>query len=437
MRIRYFAIAIALVLLAGIAAVAWATTRPAPTAHVAELNDLRARVIDVWQDGSPLPADALPEDAPPLTVLGTAGETLFSTAPELDTELSAVGQNAHVLSLDRDGAHLGLLLVENRYEAEVAAGQRDALVITVVAFAAVAALLALVLLRIHRRVLRPFRRLQGFARAVAQGDLDSPLPMDRSNAFGAFSESFDIMRTELRRARAAERTAHEENRELLSQLGHDIRTPVAVIAATGEVLEIGETDPERLDRLATIRARTEQVDRLVEDLIRTSDEDLTALTVQARTHTSQELAELIRDCATEGSVASAAPFSLPDCLVDYDRERLQQVFDNLLANSRKFAGTPVAIEADIRATDEASAGSVRMLRLRIRDFGPGAPEQELGLILGRGNRGSNSEGIPGSGRGLFIAGHLLERMGGELAVANAVDGDGFVATVMLPLSGDV
>lgn len=435
MRIRALAISLAAVLALGTALVAAVLLQPLPGDDIAELNDLRARAESAWPR---VDADSFPEDAPPLTVIDTDGEILFSDAPALQSELSAARAGAHVFPVRANDEVVGMLFVENSAETVMQDQRRTALTITVAVFTAVALVLAAGLLRLWLRVLRPFHRLRGFARELARGNLDSPLPMDRGNAFGAFTESFDLMRSELRRARESERRAREENRETLAQIGHDIRTPVAVIAASSEVLGLGETDPDRLARLETISSRTEQLGRLLDDLVATSANDLGALSVATVPATSGELAELIRGCDAESVIM---PFTVPECVVEVDPERMRQVIDNLLSNARKFAGTPVTLTAVIVETDAGSArrdGWLRALRLVFSDAGPGVSEQDLAVILAQGVRGSNAADVPGSGLGLFIAARLMEQMGGELAVGSraAVDGSSFTVSLLLPLSGD-
>ena len=251
--------------------------------------------------------------------------------------------------------------------------------------------------------------------------------MDRANAFGAFSESFDLMRSELLRARQAERVARAQNREVLAQLGHDIRTPIAVIAAASEVLELDETDGQRRERLATIRKRTAQVSRLVGELIDTSTADAIKLRVSVETHSSADLARLIRGCDSDGRIERIL---LPECLINYDPARMQQVLDNVLANARKFADGAIDVDSEI----VTATANTRLLSLRLRDFGRGVPEQELDTIIAFGGRGSNSAGISGEGVGLFTATQLMERMGGELSVQNADDPSGFAVTLLVPHS---
>lgn len=430
MKLWPLAAFVAAVLLAGCVAVLVTLGQPLRANHAVELNDLRARAAEAWPA---VDAATFGDDAPPLTVLDAAGDVVFSTAPELASELAAAGSGAHALTIRVGDEPVGMLLVDNLTAADLAERMRLVAAITIVAFAVAALAIGLALLRVQLRVLRPFARLQRFAQLVGHGDLEQPLPMDRSNAFGAFTEAFDLMRAELRSTREAKERDRERNREVLSQLGHDIRTPVSVIAASAEVLELGEGDPKRLARLDTIRGRSAQVSRLVDELVQTSSDDLVALPVTLREHTSDELAELLH---TSDAAGDLKPFELPECVVDYDEVRLQQVVDNLLSNAAKFAGT----ELDVTAEIVTAAQSARLLRIRFRDYGPGVPGEELAQILGRGNRGSNSEGVPGSGLGLYTASHLMERMGGALEVAGAEPDargrGGFVATLLVPLSGD-
>ena len=96
---------------------------------------------------------------------------------------------------------------------------------------------------IHHLV-RPFNKLSDFAASVSKGNLDVPLNMDRHNYFGAFTESFDRMREELKLSSEREAAANRSKQELVAELSHDIKTPVATFKATCEVMEIKYTDPD-------------------------------------------------------------------------------------------------------------------------------------------------------------------------------------------------
>ena len=130
---------------------------------------------------------------------------------------------------------------------------------------------------INARVLVPFRKLERFASRVADGDLSAPLEMDRSNAFGAWTESFDLLRTELAASREREAAAQASKEALIAQIGHDLRTPVATISATAELLQAHVRLPRRPRTTAGDPSpRAAQVDGLISDLFRAHADEIAA-----------------------------------------------------------------------------------------------------------------------------------------------------------------
>ena len=91
---------------------------------------------------------------------------------------------------------------------------------------------------VDKNVIAPFKNLKDFAAKVAQGQLNEPLQMDRDNMFGAFSESFDIMREELAESKKRELELQKKERELVASLSHDLKTPVTGIKVTSELLQM-------------------------------------------------------------------------------------------------------------------------------------------------------------------------------------------------------
>ena len=132
---------------------------------------------------------------------------------------------------------------------------------------------------INLKVVRPFEDMKSFAEAVASGDLDKPLLMDKENMFGAFTESFDIMREELALSKDRELQANISKKELVAQLSHDLKTPVASIKAMAEVLEIKEEREPVKEKLQAIGGKADQIDRLVSDLFTSTLEELDKLEI--------------------------------------------------------------------------------------------------------------------------------------------------------------
>jgi signal transduction histidine kinase len=397
----------------GVAAVTILAAGPeAPAADLPAMNDVAVRVADQF-DALETGQAALPHrpGAPDYTVFDLSGRPVASTRTGLpDTLTGALGQGAAVMDLERDGRPLGkIAFADQRQEAlaKKAAWWRLAGVAAVVG---VAGACGAVLWRLNRRLLRPFREMEAFARRIAAGDLDLPLRMDRDHAFGAFTESFDLMRTELAAAGRREREAQVAKTELAASISHDIMTPVASIKAVAELALLEAHDPKVRQRLALIGAKADQIDTLTSDLLAASLEEAAELRIDAVPLASTELAAVLRQ-ADSGSRVEQGP--VPDCLFLADPVRLAQVVDNVVTNSRKYAGTPVEARASLEG------GS---LVLVLRDRGPGVAAEELGLLTSKYFRGAAAAGKPGAGLGLYISSRLMEQMGGSLELADAAPG---------------
>lgn len=403
---------------AGIALVWLDAGRQAPSVDVTVLNDAAGRVEATWPNVAQTGLDQLDAE---VSVVSASGELLTSTATDpLTNELDAARARAMAAPVVVGGQIVAMVYVASGVaDAEAANLTRQATAATI-AIIVVTGVAAAVLVRVQRRIIAPFDSLQGFATRVASGDLEAPLEMDRGNVFGAWSESFDLMRSELASARAQQAAAEQSKRELVAQISHDIRTPVAAISATTELLELGETDAARQARLDVIRAKTSQIENLVSDLFDAREAELAALAVNPRDLTSTEVTALLRGSDHAGRIG---PFELPDCLVRADPVRLAQVFDNIVTNSYKYADTSI---------DVASRLAGDALEITIADHGPGVPADEVDAIFARGVRGSNVADRPGHGLGLFTAAYLTERMGGDISAANAASG--FAVTITLGLA---
>lgn len=278
-------------------------------------------------------------------------------------------------------------------------------------------------LYLEHTMIRPFRRLKDFAERVAGGNLDIPLAMDRRNLFGAFTESFDIMRSELKRARIAEAEANASKRELVAKLSHDIRTPIASIKAAAEV-GAALADSERLqDNYTQIIRKADQINTLVTNLFTAALEELTQLSVTPADLTSDTLRSILEDA---DYLHRAEHCSIPDCLLFADPLRLQQVFDNIFANSYKYANTAIRVSA----VKEHSR-----LIVAVEDHGGGVPAEELPLLKEKFRRGSNAGHLEGAGLGLYISDYFMKEMHGELLVQNGEDG--LRVCVEIALSGTI
>lgn len=355
-------------------------------------------------------------------VLDESGTVLWKSAEGLSESVNAaIAHRDTILDVERDGNVVGKVIIHNGAEADYAARKQS-----LVAGLAVILLVQMIALLgytawLHQQLVKPFHRLKDFARRVAGGNLDIPLEMDRQNLFGAFTESFDLMRSELKKSRLAEAQANADKKELVAKLSHDIKTPVASIKAASEV-GIALTDSDRLrDNYTQIIRKADQINTLITNLFTATLEELQQLSVTLADMESGELAELLENADYLQRATSSA---IPPCLLYVDKLRLQQVLDNIFANSYKYAGTEIVVNI----TRES-----HRLVLAIEDFGGGVPDEELPLLKEKFRRGSNAGDKEGAGLGLFISDYFMKEMHGELLVENGAGG--LRVSVGIPLSG--
>ncbi len=283
---------------------------------------------------------------------------------------------------------------------------------------------------IDKNIIIPFDNMKDFASDIAGGRLDAPLVMDKGNMFGAFTESFDIMREELAASKKREIELQRRERELIASLSHDLKTPVTGIKVTSELLKAklnagGDTpinSSDLTEKIDNIYMKADQIDKLVSDLFSSTMEELDELKINCIDESSLILNDIIKKYDDRELVASE---ELPKILIHIDAKRLSQVIGNIISNSYKYAGT--GIEVSYRLV-------VDYLEMKIRDHGPGVPEDELSLITNKFYRGRDWAGSreESSGLGLYIAKMLMEKMDGELLVENA--DEGLLITLMIPLS---
>lgn len=329
-----------------------------------------------------------------------------------------IRREALIIDLTKDGALTGKIIWDDA--ASFRAEQEHRILIRNIIIWGAAALSGTgLIVFIYLRYIRPFGKLKKFAGEIAKGNLDFPLEIGRSDFFGGFTESFDIMRTELKDARAKEAALQKAKQEMLAELSHDIRTPLATISATCEVLEVKTPTPEVTAKTEIIRSKAATIDSLIANMMSASLAEAEELKVEPREESSLLIANMVNNLHDVGQLNVSG--ELPECLLYFDPLRLEQVIDNVVGNSIKYAGTAIDI-----VYSRQEGGVV----IRISDKGPGVKEDELTLITQKFYRGSESEGRAGSGLGLYLADYFMKKMEGDIAFYNAQEG-GFTAEIFV------
>ncbi len=286
------------------------------------------------------------------------------------------------------------------------------------------ALIGVAFCYVYAAILRPFDKMKAFAGKIAQGDMNVPLEYERSNYFGDFTWAFESMRREITRSRTSERETIENNKTVIATLSHDIKTPIASIRAYAEALEanLHRSVERRTEYLRVLMRKCDEVSKLTDDLFLHSISDLDKLNIS---ETECELCGFIEECVKELSAEHGdIDLCLPgaEILVRADKNRLMQICENLVNNSRKYAKTGIKISVIPREG---------VAEIYFRDYGTGIPDQDMPFICDKFYRGGNCGKEQGSGLGLYIVKYIVERMGGKLLLHNYADGLEAKVTVRL------
>ena len=302
--------------------------------------------------------------------------------------------------------------------------QKEALMrIVLVAISAIWFLGMVLFVYFYMGYVRPFHKLKNFAGEVARGNLDMPLSMTKSNYFGVFTESFDIMREELRRAKENEYKANVSKKELVAELSHDIKTPIATIKAACEVIEVKSAKSEGIgglelhDKVQLIEKKADVVEQLINNMFHATLEELEVLKVEPQEELSTCIDEMFKELQVYGNIHIEN--QIPQCLLWMDKLRMVQVIDNIVNNAMKYAKTDVHISYSQRDNG---------ILIRIKDDGPGVPEEDLAKVSEKFYRGSNVAGENGSGLGLYLTKMFMEKMEGQM---NCYNDNGFVVELFL------
>lgn len=397
------------------------------TAHQVDtvaINDIVQSYTEQWEDVTKGNQYVYPDNPLSLeyTVISLEGKVLISTGKDISQSINeAVSHRDIMVDIQQQDLIVGKVIIYNKESDSLAKKQEKLLLLIIVVSVFLFAVCTGYFMFLNNVMFRPFQKLKRFAQSVAGGNLDLPLEMDKRNLFGAFSESFDIMREELLRARENERLANKSKKELVAQLSHDIKTPVASIKAVAELMLVHSEDEKEKERLQTIGAKADQINLLITNMFHATLEELQELKVTPVEELSTILPKLIVNADYD---RRAEVGQIPACMIVCDKIRLQQVFDNVIQNSYKYADTPIKVTSECKENK---------LVLTFRDDGTEMKEEDLPFVCEKFYRGKNSKGKQGSGLGLFISKYLMQQMEGDICCK--MDREGFFVEILLQIAG--
>ena len=359
-------------------------------------------------------------------------------APALATRTVSIGGVPYVLQAQRitfsDGATGTVyLLAATDRRIETAEVLVVSVPVTFVLFCLITVLAYSV--RTSRTVSGPLVRLNETVAALSEGQLAREVVEQGDEEIRQVQRSLEKLRLKLQESVAQRGRIDESRRLLVSSISHDLKTPITSILGYVEGLRDGvaDTPEKRLRYLETLRAKTLQVDRMIDDLVFFSKLELDQVPfdfqdVDAAAYFAERVEENREGYARDG-MAFVFEDRLPaGAAVRIDRERMKRVFQNLFENARKYRR---GVTGRISVVLREAPGRVLV---EVRDEGVGIPKDSLPYIFDRFYRADASRGkADGSGLGLAIAKQIVDGHQGEIWVRSTED-EGTTFVVSLPVA---
>ncbi len=294
-----------------------------------------------------------------------------------------------------------------------------------------------------RSITEPLAELARTTRAVAQGQLDAPLPVQRRDEIGAFADDFRAMQRELaasQRALENEKTRYAElndlKERLLANVPHELKTPLSAIAASLEILQSEDTDltrAERAELLESIHRAVVRLQYLVENMLDAASIQAGQFRVHAQPKRLAPLVEEARLFVQPLLMQKGQTLHMRDdtdgAHVSADPSRIVQVLVNLLSNASKYGYARAEIGVELQPRE-------KFVRVSVSNRGDPIPWEEQQRLFQRFVRGSRVEGLSGVGLGLAIARTIVELHGGEIGLTSDTE-RGTTAWFILPRAHEV
>lgn len=270
---------------------------------------------------------------------------------------------------------------------------------------------------LYKSIVKPIALLKVATENIKQGNLNFSVRAEANDEIGELCIGFEEMRKKLKEQIDISMQYERENKELISNISHDLKTPITAIKGYIEGIQDGVADtPEKMERyLRTVYTKANDMERLIEELFLYSKLDSNSMTYS---FVKLNLNDYFEDCIEEISMDLESRhielgffnYADKDVLIIADPEQLKRVIMNIVNNSAKYIGDRKGL-INVRIREEAE-----FVQIEIEDNGKGIAKSELGHIFDRCYRtdASRNSAQGGSGLGLSIAKKIVEEHGGRI-----------------------
>ena len=270
---------------------------------------------------------------------------------------------------------------------------------------------------VYRSIAVPLVKLKKATQNIKEGNLDFVLDVEGKDEFSELCQDFEEMRRRLKESTEEKSLMEKENRELISNISHDLKTPITAVKGYVEGIMDGVADtPEKMDRyVRTIYNKTNEMDHLINELTFYSKIDTNRIPY---TFSKLNVEDYFEDCSeevgleleTRGIELVYSNYVEKDVMVIADGEQIRRVIHNIISNAIKYMDKPKGI-IQIRIKDVGD-----FIQIEIEDNGKGIGPKDLPYIFDRFYRTdvSRNSSKGGSGIGLSIVKKILEDHGGKV-----------------------
>ena len=270
---------------------------------------------------------------------------------------------------------------------------------------------------IYRSVAMPLVKLRKATQNIKDGNLDFVMDAEGTDEFAELCRDFEEMRRRLKESAEEKILLDKENKELISNISHDLKTPITAVKGYVEGIMDGVADtPEKMDRyVRTIYNKTNEMDHLINELTFYSKIDTKRIPY---TYSTLNVEDYFADCAeevgleleTRGIQLHYANYVEKDVQVIADGEQIRRVIHNIISNAIKYMDKPHGV-IHIRVKDVGD-----FVQVEIEDNGKGIAAKDIAYIFDRFYRTdvSRNSSKGGSGIGLSIVRKILEDHGGKV-----------------------
>ncbi|MBE5997693.1 MAG: HAMP domain-containing histidine kinase, partial [Lachnospiraceae bacterium] len=278
---------------------------------------------------------------------------------------------------------------------------------------------------LYKSVTEPLRKLGTATQKIKEGELDFEVTEEGPEEIRELCRDFEEMRVRLKEASESQVAYDRESKELISNISHDLRTPIAAVKGYVEGIMDGVADtPEKMDHyLRTIYNKANEMDRLINELTFYSKIDTNRMPyafakVGVRGFFDDAAEDMELELDGENVAFSYENKVDPSVQIIADAEQIRRVINNIISNSLKYMDKPE------RKMSMTVSDSGDFVQVAIKDNGQGIPKKDLEYIFNRFYRAdaSRNSAQGGSGIGLSIVKKIIEDHGGRV-YAQSIEGE--------------